>query len=158
MQSSVLPAGTEVRGIVVHLNVKDPHPIWKNALKNGAKVVVELERQFWGDVYGSFRDPFGYEWGLCSSSPITAEPESPDEGKGKEVPEKWTAADHIPVTLCFWSNCLPLYHLTTYNILYVSHPLSITNAMEHLTWLIEQLTRSVTLAILWSWWLKSKWC
>lgn len=63
----MLPAGSEVRGIVSHLNVKDPQTVWKKAISNGATVVVKLERQSWGDIYGSFRDPFGYEWALCAS-------------------------------------------------------------------------------------------
>ena len=65
----MLVAGSEARGFVCHMNTKDPHPVWKRAMENGATVVVELKKQFWGDTYGSFRDPFGYEWSVCSPAP-----------------------------------------------------------------------------------------
>lgn len=67
-KDSLLPPGTTPRGVVLHLNVQDPDVLWKKALEHGASKVVELKVQFWGDIYGSFRDPFGYEWSLCASA------------------------------------------------------------------------------------------
>ena len=55
----------EPRGFACHLAVTDPRLIWKKAMGNGADVVMELKVQFWGDLYGSFRDPFGCEWAVC---------------------------------------------------------------------------------------------
>lgn len=54
----------EPRGFLCHLVVTDPRLIWEKAMGNGANVVTELKVQFWGDLYGSFRDPFGYEWAV----------------------------------------------------------------------------------------------
>lgn len=67
-EGSLLPAGSKSRGIVCHLNVKNPDAVWKKAMDNGAQKVVELKVQFWGDIYGSFYDPFGYEWAVCASA------------------------------------------------------------------------------------------
>lgn len=38
---------------------------WKQALDAGAKVVMPLEDQFWGDRAGCFQDPFGHQWWLA---------------------------------------------------------------------------------------------
>lgn len=57
----------EERGLVLHLDVPDPQPIWERALGNGGVQVMELKKQFWGGTYGQFLDPFGYQWGLLKS-------------------------------------------------------------------------------------------
>lgn len=54
----------ESRGIVLHLELEDPSIFWKNALANGGTVIEELKQQYWGTLYGSIRDPFGFVWGL----------------------------------------------------------------------------------------------
>ena len=33
-----------------------------NALREGGKVEMELQEQFWGDYYGSLKDRFGVQW------------------------------------------------------------------------------------------------
>jgi PhnB protein len=38
---------------------------WKRALDAGAKVVMQLEDQFWGDRAGCLEDPFGHKWWLA---------------------------------------------------------------------------------------------
>jgi uncharacterized glyoxalase superfamily protein PhnB len=35
---------------------------WKRAVAAGCEVTMPLERQFWGDRYGTLRDPFGVNW------------------------------------------------------------------------------------------------
>ena len=52
------------RGFLCHVESPDPHLIWKKAQASGATVIMEYKKQFWGDEYGSFRDPFGFSWGL----------------------------------------------------------------------------------------------
>lgn len=54
----------ESRGIVLHLELEDPNVFWKNALANGGTVIEDLKQQFWGALYGSVRDPFGFVWGF----------------------------------------------------------------------------------------------
>ena len=63
--------------VTVHLNCADVARSWKSAVRAGAKVVLPLERQFWGDVYGVLVDPFGQRWSL-SSSRSGEKPESED--------------------------------------------------------------------------------
>ena len=62
-EDQVKTAG-EPKGFMLHLNVADPDFIWKKAIANGASQVMELKKQFWGDYYGTFCDPFGYEWAI----------------------------------------------------------------------------------------------
>ena len=52
------------KGFTLHMNVPDPDSIWKRAMGNGGVVVTELKQQFWGDYYGTFQDPFGYQWAV----------------------------------------------------------------------------------------------
>ncbi len=54
----------ESSGILLQVECKDPNPFWKNALNNGASIVEDLKKRFWGAVYGQVRDPFGFVWGL----------------------------------------------------------------------------------------------
>lgn len=55
------------KGFVLHLNVSDPDLIWKRAMGNGGVTVMELKQQFWGDYYGMFQDPFGYQWSVLKA-------------------------------------------------------------------------------------------
>lgn len=52
------------RGYLSHMNVLDPDAVWKKAIANGASEVVKLKVQFWGDYYGVFKDPYGFEWAI----------------------------------------------------------------------------------------------
>jgi PhnB protein len=44
---------------------EDVDAAWKQAVDAGAKPVVPLADQFWGDRAGSFEDPFGHLWWLA---------------------------------------------------------------------------------------------
>lgn len=62
----------EPQGCLCHLDVEDPSIIWKKAITNGATIVTDLKVQSWGDLYGSFTDPFGFEWSVSKErSPKT---------------------------------------------------------------------------------------
>ena len=54
----------EPRGITLQLETSNPEAIWKKAMANGATAVVPLKMQYWGELYGTFKDPMGYEWAL----------------------------------------------------------------------------------------------
>lgn len=58
----------EPRGYLSHMNVPDPDDIWKKAMANGATQVVELKDQFWGDYFGIFKDPYGFEWAVMKNN------------------------------------------------------------------------------------------
>ncbi len=53
-----------VGGTPVHmyLYVEDVDRIFAQATAAGAKVLMALEDQFWGDRTGTFEDPFGHVW------------------------------------------------------------------------------------------------
>jgi PhnB protein len=48
--------------VTLHLQVDDAQAVWKQALEAGASTVIPLEKQFWGELYGRLKDPFGHEW------------------------------------------------------------------------------------------------
>ena len=63
------PVQNECRGVMIQVDLseeKDVDEIWKKAVENEAKVNMELKVQSWGDYYGTFFDPWGYEWALWS--------------------------------------------------------------------------------------------
>ena len=53
--------------VTVHLNCVDVRKTWKATLASGAKVVLPLEKQFWGDTYGIVADPFGQRWSMSGA-------------------------------------------------------------------------------------------
>jgi uncharacterized glyoxalase superfamily protein PhnB len=52
--------------VVLTLYVADVNATWKKATDAGAKVVLPLSDQFWGDRYGQVQDPFGHVWALAT--------------------------------------------------------------------------------------------
>ena len=44
----------------------DVDATWKKATDAGAKPLVPLANQFWGDRYGIVQDPFGHMWALAT--------------------------------------------------------------------------------------------
>jgi len=55
--------GTPVQ---IHLYVEDVDALYQSATTAGAKVVMPLADQFWGDRYGVVEDPSGHMWALAS--------------------------------------------------------------------------------------------
>ena len=45
-------------------NGRDLEAWWNRAIKAGMEVVVPLQEMFWGDRWGSLRDPFGVSWAM----------------------------------------------------------------------------------------------
>jgi len=50
--------------VTFHLHVDNADAVWGNALTAGARVVMPLADQFWGDRYGQLKDPFGHRWSI----------------------------------------------------------------------------------------------
>ena len=48
----------------LHIQVDDPNFWWKRAVDAGCTVTMPLEKQFWGDIYGQLRDPYGITWAI----------------------------------------------------------------------------------------------
>ena len=52
--------------VTIHLFVRDCDAVFQRATAAGAKVVMPLQDMFWGDRYGSVRDPFGHNWSIAT--------------------------------------------------------------------------------------------
>jgi PhnB protein len=50
----------------IFLYVDDVDKVVKRAVNAGATVTMEVADQFWGDRFGSIRDPFGHEWSVAT--------------------------------------------------------------------------------------------
>ncbi|MDT9600621.1 VOC family protein [Sphingosinicella rhizophila] len=59
-QSAVRDMG----GFTIHLQVDDADAWYERAVAAGCEIKMKLENQFWGDRYGSVRDPFGVDWSI----------------------------------------------------------------------------------------------
>lgn len=57
----------------LHLHVDDAQAWWDRAVNAGASVVSPLKQEFWGDIYGQLKDPFGVTWAIGQSMPATPE-------------------------------------------------------------------------------------
>jgi PhnB protein len=61
-QSHVRPMG----GFTIHLQVDDADTWYNRAVEAGCQVQSPLADQFWGDRYGTVRDPFDVDWSIAS--------------------------------------------------------------------------------------------
>lgn len=50
--------------VTIHLYVPDADEIFQRAVKAGATPTMPVAEMFWGDRYGSLKDPFGHEWSI----------------------------------------------------------------------------------------------
>jgi PhnB protein len=60
------PLATNGTPVQIHLYVEDVDSLYQSAVSAGAKVVMPLADQFWGDRYGVVEDPSGHRWALAS--------------------------------------------------------------------------------------------
>jgi len=60
------PLGTNGKPVQIHLYVEDVDSLYQRAVSAGARVVMPLADQFWGDRYGVVEDPSGHRWALAS--------------------------------------------------------------------------------------------
>jgi PhnB protein len=52
--------------VVIHLYVEDVDSLYRQAVDAGAKVIMPLADQFWGDRYAVVEDPSGHYWSMAS--------------------------------------------------------------------------------------------
>jgi len=52
------------QGYNLHLQVDDAQQWWDRAVAAGCTVVSPLKTEFWGDIYGQLKDPFGVTWAI----------------------------------------------------------------------------------------------
>ena len=74
--------------------VEDVDAVTKSAIEAGAKELMKVDDQFWGDRWGMIIDPFGHAWGIATHK-IEVPPEkmgelakawNPDAKKKPEIP------------------------------------------------------------------------
>ena len=73
VQSPETLGGTPV---TIHIAVTDAQGVFDKAVAAGATPLMPVERQFWGDLYGMVRDPFGHHWSIATpgeNAPRTSE-------------------------------------------------------------------------------------
>ncbi len=58
------PKARKGTSVTVHLYVPDVDAFVERAVKAGAKVIMPVADQFWGDRYGAIEDPFGHHWSV----------------------------------------------------------------------------------------------
>jgi len=65
---------TSLKGspVTIHIYVANADQAWKKALAAGAKELMPLQDQFWGDRYGVLMDPFGHLWSIASRKEIVS--------------------------------------------------------------------------------------
>lgn len=54
----------DMGGFTIHLQVDDADAWWDRAVAAGCEIRMPIANQFWGDRYGSVRDPFGVDWSI----------------------------------------------------------------------------------------------
>ena len=52
--------------VALHLYVPDVDAVFEQAVAAGCEVTMPLADQFWGDRYGTVKDPFGFRWGIAT--------------------------------------------------------------------------------------------
>jgi PhnB protein len=52
--------------VTIHLFFPDADKVFHQAVAAGAKVVMPIGDQFWGDRYGIVTDPFGHAWSIAT--------------------------------------------------------------------------------------------
>lgn len=65
--ATVPPPKAKTSTVSIHLQVDDADKWWARAIAAGAKVVMPLADQFWGDRFGMILDPFGHVWSIASA-------------------------------------------------------------------------------------------
>ena len=104
-------------GFILQMEVEDPNVIWKKAMSSGCTVEMDLKEQYWGCMYGIFKDPFGFPWALAKAKeenrkrgviPYLLTPEGECEkhvewlktAYGGEVKEKYCSDDGSKILHC----------------------------------------------------------
>ena len=58
------PTSLGTSTVTMHLYTKDVDRLWQKAVSAGARVVMPLDNQYWGERYGQLADPFGHRWSV----------------------------------------------------------------------------------------------
>lgn len=72
---NVSPLTLKGTAVTLHLVVPNVDAFTARAVSAGAKVIMPVADQFWGDRYGLVEDPFGHRWSIATPG----KPMTPDE-------------------------------------------------------------------------------
>jgi len=64
--STKTPSELGGTSVSVFMYVEDVDAVVKRAVDAGATVTMEVADQFWGDRFGSVKDPFGHLWSIAT--------------------------------------------------------------------------------------------
>jgi PhnB protein len=64
--STKTPSELGGTSVSVFMYVEDVDTVVKQAVDAGATVTMEVADQFWGDRFGSVKDPFGHLWSIAT--------------------------------------------------------------------------------------------
>jgi PhnB protein len=77
--------------VTIHVYSKNVDKLWEKAVEAGAKIVMPIDNQFWGERYGQLLDPFGHSWSLSMQVRMTRRER---EAKRKVAMEMFTQGKH----------------------------------------------------------------
>lgn len=63
---SMGPKALKGTPVTIHLYMEDVDAVVDRAVKAGAKIIMPVDNQFWGDRYGIVEDPFGHRWSVAT--------------------------------------------------------------------------------------------
>ena len=84
-------APSEAGAVTLHVYSKNVDGMWQNAVAAGAKVVMPLDDQFWGERYGQLLDPFGHRWSLSMQVKMSKEEK---DAKQKSAMATFSQGEH----------------------------------------------------------------
>ena len=87
LENSLKPNG-RVEITIIPSSLQMIESFYNNAVNAGAEVVVKLEKQFWGDYFCRFTDPFGIGWQLNFSPPKEPEKVQQKNSSNKKTSKK----------------------------------------------------------------------
>lgn len=72
--------------VTIHMIVDDVDSVFARAVDAGAKVVMPVADQFWGDRYGVIEDPWGHSWSIATPGGRQLSPEEIAENMKNMAP------------------------------------------------------------------------
>lgn len=67
------PTSLGATTVTLHVYTENVEGLWQQAVQAGAKVVLPLDNQFWGERYGMLVDPFGHRWSMSMAIKMSPE-------------------------------------------------------------------------------------
>ena len=87
--------------VTLHIYSKNAEKLWKQAISAGAKIVMPMENQFWGEPYGQLVDPFLHRWSISKQLKMSREEM---ESKRKAAMAMFASGQHPSKTRQQWNN------------------------------------------------------